>query len=186
MISKQSLKVFNAIILGIAFNEPVLYKIWKFLDVYCGIDSLLVKNVREYDQYSSFVHSLSLFCLAFTRNLWVSSFEDFLKNQYFERKDVLTMIQLLRELVINLILEKTTLHSSSQLDDFVLYSSSVLLRLLHEYFAIKDYIDPSAWDIKQINWKDILEQQSFPPEIKKIIELLPECIPFDVRATLFQ
>lgn len=104
------------------------------------------------------MHSLSLFCLAFTRNLWVSSFEDFLKNQYFERKDILTMIQLLRELVINLILEKTNLHSSSQLDDFVLYSASVLLRLLHEYFAIKDYIDPSAWDIKQINWKDILEQ----------------------------
>jgi hypothetical protein len=49
MISKQSMKVFNAIILGIAFNEPVLYKLWKFIDVYCGIDSLLVKNVREYD-----------------------------------------------------------------------------------------------------------------------------------------
>jgi len=49
MTSKQSLKVFNSIILGIAFNEPVLYKLWRFMDVYCGIESLLVKNVRDFD-----------------------------------------------------------------------------------------------------------------------------------------
>ena len=72
------------------------------------------------------------------------------------------------------------------LDEFVLYSSSVLLRLLHEQFAIKDYIDPSAWDIKEVNWPEILKTQTFPPEIKRIIQLMPECIPFDVRATLFQ
>jgi hypothetical protein len=45
MIARSSLKVFNSIILGIAFNEPVLYKLWKFIDVYCGLDALLVKNV---------------------------------------------------------------------------------------------------------------------------------------------
>ena len=72
------------------------------------------------------------------------------------------------------------------MDEFVLYSSSVLLRLLHEYFSIKDYIDPSAWDIKEINWKEIAENQFFPPEVRRIIDLIPECIPFDVRAILFQ
>jgi hypothetical protein len=72
--------------------------------VYCGIDSLLVRNVREYDQYSSFIHSLSLFCLAFTRNLWVTSFDEFLKSAYFERKDVVGLVQLLRALIIDLIL----------------------------------------------------------------------------------
>jgi hypothetical protein len=71
------------------------------------------------------------------------------------------------------------------LDEFVLYSSSVLLRLLHENFAVKDYIDPKAWDIPEVNWKQILLSQQFPPEIKKIIAHLPECIPFDVRAALF-
>ena len=71
------------------------------------------------------------------------------------------------------------------LDDFVLYASSVLLRLLHEQFAIKDYIDPKAWDINEIKWNDILKSQHFPPEITRIITYMPECIPFDVRATLF-
>jgi len=67
------------------------------------------------------------------------------------------MTHLLRDLIINLILEQTSTKKSSHLDDFVLYSSSVLLRLLHEYFAIKDYLDPACWDITQIKWKDILE-----------------------------
>jgi hypothetical protein len=133
----------------------VLYKLWRFIDVYCGIDALLVRNVREYDQYNSFIHSLSLFCLAFTRNLWVTSFEEFLKNQYFERKDVIGMVQLLKALIIDLILESK--QQQNLLDDFVLYSAGVLLRLLHELFAIKDYIDPKAWDITEIKWKDILE-----------------------------
>ena len=156
--------MFQQIILGIAFNEPVLYKLWRFIDVYCGIDALLVRNVREYDQYGAFIHSLTLFCLAFTRNLWVTSFDEFIKNPYFERKDIIGMVKLLRALIIDLIIgEGSTKRVSTQktvalLDDFVLYSSSVLLRLLHELFAVKDYIDPKAWDITEIKWKDVLAQ----------------------------
>lgn len=126
---------------------------------------------------------MSLFCLAFTRNLWITSFEDFLKSQFFEKKDVVSMVGLLRTLIINLIMEAKR---PNLLDEFVLYSASVLLRLLHEYFAIKDYIDPKAWDIREIDWKEVLQSQSFPPEIRRVISYMPECIPFDVRATLFQ
>lgn len=42
LISRQSPDVFQKITLGLAFNEPVLYKLWKFIEVYCGIESLLV------------------------------------------------------------------------------------------------------------------------------------------------
>ena len=83
----------------------------------------------------------------------VTSFEEFLKHQFFERKDVLGMVSLIKGLVIDLILESK---QSTTLDEFVLYSSSVLLRLLHEQFAIKDYIDPSLWDLSEFNWKDII------------------------------
>lgn len=85
----------------------------------------------------------------------MSSFEDFLKNQYFERKDIIGMVSLLRSLIIDLIMVNK---HRNLLDEFVLYSSSVLLRLLHEMFAIKDFIDPKAWDITEIKWKDVLEQ----------------------------
>jgi len=50
---------------------------------------------------------------------------------------------------------------------------------------VKDYVDPKEWDITEIKWKDVLASQSFTPEIKKIISYMPECIPFEVRATLF-
>jgi hypothetical protein len=57
---------------------------------------------------------------------------------------------------------------------------------LHELFAVKDFVDPKAWDITEIKWKDVLSASTFPPEIRKIIGYMPECIPFEVRATLFQ
>ena len=81
----------------------MLYKLWKFIEVYCGIDSLLVRSKSEYDQYHSFIHTFTLFMLAFKQLLWISSFEDFIKNQYFDRKDILAIVDLLKPLIINLI-----------------------------------------------------------------------------------
>jgi len=65
-------------------------------------------------------------------------------------------------------------------------SASVLLKLLHELFAVKDFVDPSAWDIPEVKWKDVLAQQVFPSDVKKIIHVMPQCIPFEVRALLFR
>ena len=113
----------------------------------------------------------------------MTSFEEFLKSQFFERSDVIGLVQLLKALIIDLILESQP--QSNLLDDFVLYSTSILLRLLHEQFAIKDYIDPKAWDLSDFNWPDILKSQQFNPHLKRIIQTMPQCIPFEVRATLF-
>jgi hypothetical protein len=124
--------VFQQIILGIAFNEPVLYKLWRFLDVYCGNDA-----------QEAFTSALTLFCLAFTRSLWVTSFEEFLKSPLFERKDVVGLVQMLRPLIIDIVLSP----NKTVADEFTMHSASVLLRLLHELFAVKDFVDPSAWDI---------------------------------------
>lgn len=136
--------------MGLAFNEPVLYKLWKFIEVYCGIESLLV---REYGQYQSFIHTCVLFFIAFKTHLWVSSFEEFIKNQYFDRNDVLSMVNLLKPLIINLIQSmKQTSNKLSLLDEFVVVSASPLLRMLHDLFAFKEYLDPSEWDINNINW----------------------------------
>lgn len=136
--------------MGLAFNEPVLYKLWKFIEVYCGIESLLV---REYGQYQSFIHTCVLFFIAFKTHLWVSSFEEFIKNQYFDRNDVLSLVNLLKPLIINLIQSmKQTSNKLSLLDEFVVVSASPLLRMLHDLFAFKEYLDPSEWDINNINW----------------------------------
>ena len=44
-----------------------------------------------------------LFFIAFKANLWVSSFEEFIKGQYFDRNDILNQVQLMKPLIINLI-----------------------------------------------------------------------------------
>jgi hypothetical protein len=61
------------------------------------------------------------------------------------------MVNLLKALIIDLIMVNK---QANILDEFVLYTSSVLLRLLHEMFAIKEFIDPKAWDITEIKWKE--------------------------------
>ena len=91
--------------------------------------------------------------MAFKANLWVSSFEDFLKNQYFDRNDILSLVNLLKPLIINLIKGmKNSGNKLSILDEFVVVTASPLLRMLHEYFAFKEYLDPTEWDINGINW----------------------------------
>lgn len=66
------------------------------------------------------------------------------------------MVKLLRAIIVDLIMNNSS-KKANILDDFVTHSSSVLLKLLYEYFAIKDYIDPKAWDIKEIDWNKIIE-----------------------------
>lgn len=61
---------------------------------------------------------------------------------------------MIRNLVVDLLIGPgSQMGKLTVLDEFAIYAGSVLLRLLHEYFAIKDFIDPKEWDIKEIDWK---------------------------------
>ena len=75
----------------------------------------------------------------------------------------------------------------SLLDEFVVVTASPLLRMLHEYFAFADYLDPSEWDINQINWNRALagDNAQISNDVKMIMRYMPECIPFEVRALFF-
>ena len=75
----------------------------------------------------------------------------------------------------------------SLLDEFVVVMASPLLRMLHEYFAFKDYLDPSEWDIKGMNWAKALQgdSASISNDVKLIMQYIPEGIPFDIRALFF-
>lgn len=107
-----------------------------------------------------------------------------MKGQYFEKQDLVHMVRLLKELICNLISD-TSVKQASTLDEFVLFSSSKLLRLLRDHFAVGDYLDTRLWDITGFDWRGVVEHESFTNEIKRIIQYMPEGIPFDVRALLF-
>jgi hypothetical protein len=59
--------------------------------------------------------------------------------------------------------------------------------MLHEYFAVKEYIAPEEWDVKDISWQKVLAMKdgNERKEFHMIIRYMPECIPFNVRAKLF-
>jgi hypothetical protein len=57
---------------------------------------------------------LALFALAFKHNLWVTSFEDFLKSDSFDRDDVKQMINLIKPLVCNLVEDKVKMRKSGK------------------------------------------------------------------------
>jgi len=37
-----------------------------------------------------------------------------------------------------------------------------MLRLLRDHFAVGDYLDTKLWDISDVNWKAVIEENAFP------------------------
>jgi hypothetical protein len=73
------------------------------------------------------------------------------------------------------------------LDDFVISGASALLRVMHEYFAFKEFIDSAEWELQDINWNLALDNPSenHKTDVRLLMQFMPECIPFDVRALFF-
>lgn len=94
--------------MGLAFHEAILLKLFKFIEVYCGPETLIKRSkLPDYeidemsDSQESYLGCFLLFCIAFKHNLWLQNFEDFVKGQYFMKSDVLSLIKLLKILVIS-------------------------------------------------------------------------------------
>lgn len=100
----------------------------RFIEVYCGIDALLEKDASTSEQYHMIIHSLILFMLAFKHNLWLSNLDEFVKSQYFDKKDIQALVLLLKPLIVNLINNAEKLEREKRkmsiLDEFVLMAAS--------------------------------------------------------------
>ena len=84
--------------------------------------------------------------------------DDFLVGKYFVREDVCRMIHLFKTLIMNLIM---TERRTNTLDEFVLYSGSVLLRILFNIFTFENFIPAKEWVIEDLDWKAIKKYEMF-------------------------
>jgi hypothetical protein len=79
----------------------------------------------------------------------------------------LALIALLKNIIVNLIGRQVELDQFllkiSVLDEFVLMTASQMLHLLHDYFALKEYIDPGEWNLHEFDWKKVTTQNFFTP-----------------------
>ena len=162
MISRQSPQTCQKIILSLAFNEPVLLKMLRFIEKYCEPESLIAIEARTTEHYHEKIHSLALFMLAFKHNLWVSNLDEFVKSQYFDKSDILFLVYLIKPMIANLLRNAAELEQRRKqltiVDEFVLMAASQLLHLLHEQFARKEYIDPAEWDLHEYDWQSIMQK----------------------------
>lgn len=114
------------IVLGLAFNESLLLKMLKFIEVYGGGHQALltrddtIADEDYLDQYHSFVHCLVLINVALKHNLWLSSFEDFIKGQYLMKSDLVTLIETLKPVIMSLLEMVNQGKKLTPLDDYVL------------------------------------------------------------------
>lgn len=93
--------------MSLAFNEPVLLKMLRFVEKYGELDELVYSRGTEH--YLQHIHPFVLFMLAFKHNLWVSNLDEFIKSQYFDKQDILTLIHTIKPLIVNLIVASVEL-----------------------------------------------------------------------------
>ena len=72
-----------------------------------------------------------------------------------------------------------------EMDKTILSTGANLIRLMHDIFVVDDFLDPEIFKIKEINWDSIIEQKAFTEPVMNLINYVPECVPFKVRALLF-
>ena len=77
-----------------------MYKMLKFIHKYCGIDDLLNYNSQKSKLYMPCV---IMFAICYRHNLWLSSYEEFLKGQYFGKKDVELLVFITKEISLTMI-----------------------------------------------------------------------------------
>ena len=72
-----------------------------------------------------------------------------------------------------------------ELDKYVLNAGSVLIRQMCDIFTVDNWISPDQFEIKEIDWDRILKKEMLTPDVMELINYLPECVPFKVRALVF-
>ena len=102
-------------------------------------------------------HALGLFSMAFSRNLWISSIDDYITNPLFQKNDLSEIIKFLKTFILN-ILES---ENQTPLDRHALTQTSLLLRKMHELFTYDEFIAREIFEIPNVNWKRVIEKREF-------------------------
>jgi hypothetical protein len=116
------------------------------------------------------------------RNLWIASVEDFASSEVFMKEDLVKIIYSMRAFVANSLLSERPLYD---MERTIITACSSLIRLMHDIFVIDSFIDPEIFKIKEVSWDMIITHLAFTEPVMNLINFIPECVPFKVRALLF-
>jgi ubiquitin-protein ligase E3 C len=185
MLNEKHLNFTDIISIGLAFNTDLLYTLWKFINCYFDPETYANKNEYNSEQYNAYAHLICIFSQSIIRTLWISSIEDFNKETKFTKTDVINIVMVLKHFVVNTILSERT---KFELDRFILRSGSGLIRLLYDMFINEledDDMEDDLFYIKDILWDHVCEYDQITVSIMELVNSIPECVPFRIRAMIF-
>lgn len=88
----------------------------------------------------------------------------------------------MRAFVANSLISEWPLYD---MEKTIILSCSNLIWLMHDIFVVDWYIDPEIFRIKEVEWDLIITHKAFNEPVMNLINYIPECVPFKVRALLF-
>ncbi|OMJ65573.1 hypothetical protein SteCoe_33944 [Stentor coeruleus] len=175
--SKEAQFVVTGIMGGLAFNQKILYKIWKFLETFCDLRQFY--NLKSFQNQDSNVYKfssvLSIFCSAYRNLLLISNDEEF---PYIFTKDELLTFTFFSIGFIH------TLLSTSKINDTtenLLKSLCQLLTLIHEFNTRLKFIEEKEFHFNQDTIDIICSTQE---ALNRVLGFFPFCLPFDDRAEI--
>jgi len=174
LLNEKHLNFLDIISLGMAFQPELLYALWNFINCYFDPETYSHKNEFNSKEYNSYAHLICIFSQSIIRNLWISSIEDFSRETKFTKKDIIRIIIALKQFVVSTILSK---RHKFELDNFILKSCSSLIRLLYDMFINElndDDMDDDLFQINEIHWDHITEEDQINENITELIHSIPE------------
>lgn len=184
-LNERNLNFTDIISIGLAFNPDLLYSLWKFINVFFDAETYAEKTKLNSEEYNNYAHLICIFSQSITRNLWISSIEDFNRETKFTKQDVIDILIVLKNFVVNTIIAKRL---KFELDRFILRSGSSLIRLLYDMFINELEIDDMNTDlfyIDRIKWDLITEHSEINDTVFELVNSIPELVPFRIRALIF-
>ena len=184
-LNHKNLNFVDIISIGLAFNTDLLYSLWKFIITYFDPNDYSIKTETNSEIYNTYAHLIWIFSQSIIRSLWISSIEEFNKETKFTKEDVINIVLVLKQFVVNTILSKRI---KFELDKFIVRSGSSLIRMLYDMFNNElsiDDMNSDLFNIKDIEWEYITEIKDISEEINELVFFIPEWVPFNVRAIIF-
>jgi ubiquitin-protein ligase E3 C len=165
---------------GLAFNSNIVYSLWKFLEVYCGLDVFYSLDEVEGRGAEDYLHVLNLFCRAYHHSLLVTDVAEFPSVfSIDEAKNVTqTLIQICHRGLIAVL---------SPAAVPTIQCVCLLLKLLYQFNVSLQYLDETKWLIPP-RLVDQLVGQYFNGDSAQLTALLdnfPFCVPFEARTLVF-
>jgi len=182
--SKEAQFVVTGIMGGIAFNKKVLYRIWKFIQLFCDVNVFLNPNnlasTNRNHEFYKFSPALSLFCCSYQSLLLIVDDAEF--PYIFDEAELIYFTDFIIQLVHAGLLQQDL----NSVAENLVSSACKVLKLLHEFNSSKHFFEEVQFQLPHDQLNELIEKMKTedPTILSPIIQKFPFCLPFTVRAEI--